>query len=90
VSGESQYEDQMMDLLPASHSLAHSFGVSASQVQLQKASFFATDDDFEESASKKQGCEVYANYIVFIKLNFHFLRESCSFLRACVTGNLQV
>lgn len=65
VSDESQYEDQMMDLLPASHSLAHSFGVSASQVQLQKASFFATDDDFEDGTSKKQGCEINADCTTF-------------------------
>ena len=51
----TQYEDEPMDLMPASHNLARSFGVSASQVQLQKASFFAMDDDFEEDTDKRTG-----------------------------------
>lgn len=44
--------------IPGSHALAFSFGVSASQVQLQKASFFAADDtDLDEIVTDSQKSE---------------------------------
>jgi len=60
-----------MDLMPASHNLARTFGVSASQVQLQKASFFATEDDFDDMGVKRQGQGLWHGNKTFLSLSYY-------------------
>jgi len=38
-------DDSSMDIVPSSLSIARNLGVEAPQIQLQKASFFAADED---------------------------------------------
>jgi hypothetical protein len=44
---EEVEEEKEVETVPSSHRLAHSFGVSAQNMQVMKASFFG-DEDIEE------------------------------------------
>lgn len=61
VSGADDVEDSddsCMDIVPSSLSIAKNLGVEAPQIQLQKASFFAANDDDEDG-----------DYVGYIKQN---------------------
>lgn len=58
----SDDDNEMMELVPTSHDLFRSSGVSAPQVQIQKASFFAVDDEYDDYGKQKDKSNFFIHW----------------------------